>query len=486
MKTTLPKLTRRDLLKTIALAGGGLALSAAPAWAAEPRVLPRASAPPKDALQTDVLVVGAGPSGVPAAIAAARAGAKVVLVEEDAVPGGAPVDMMVSMLCGGPRVGIFRDMIDRLNAAHDLTGQPVEGFEAGTKGGCNYWYLPSSYVQVIWEMLAAEPNIELMFGSSAVRALVSEGSRNRVRGVAVLSADGRERCIEAKVTVDATGTGLVAALAGCRTMYGRNARGEFNEPFGPEKADNVVMPCTWMFISQRLRPGPPLDVKRLRKPGMVETHVDHWVGKGGKDFEQRNAGVYLHWGATVRCDDTRDPVALARAQQAAFDKMKPDLDALRAQGFGVHLAPKLGVRECRRVLGEHVISVNDLKSGKLPDDTVALSHNGLDLWGERVPREWAQCPLAGIPYRALIPKDVEGLLVAGKAVSGTHIANSSYRIQPVMASIGQAAGAAAALAAQKQTDVRSVPVKELQEQLQAAGVIGKTASGAVGPCKGKC
>lgn len=473
MKEIQSRLTRRNLLKTIALAGGGLALPVATSWPAEPQVLPRKDAHAQDALQTDVLVIGAGPSGVPAAIAAARAGAKVMLVEEDAVPGGAPVDMMVSMLCGGPRIGIFLEMVARLNAAHDLTGRPVEGFETGSKGGCNYWYLPSSYVQVLWEMLAAEKNISLMFGACATRALVSEGARNRVRGVAVTAGDGRERCIEAKVTVDATGTGLVAALAGCRTMYGRNARSEFGEPFGPDVADNRVMPCTWMFISQRLRPGSPLDVTKLNNPGMVETHVNQWVGKGGNGFEERNAGVYLHWGATVLCSDTRDPGALALAQRAAFDKMKPDLDELRSQGFGVHLAPKLGVRECRRVLGEHVISVNDLRSGKLPDDTVALSHNGLDLWGESVPREWAHCPLAGIPYRALIPKDVDGLLVAGKAISGTHIANSSYRVQPVVASIGQAAGTAAALIAQKQTDVRSAPLGELQKLLQAGGVIGK-------------
>ena len=113
----------------------------------------------------------------------------------------------------------------------------------------------------------------------------------------------------------------------------------------------------------------------------------------------------------------------------------------------MHLAPKLGVRECRRVLGEHVISVNDLKSGKLPDDTIALSHNGLDLYGEHVPRDWADCPLA---------------------------------------SIGPAAGTAAALAVQKQTGLRSLPIPDLQKQLKAAGVIGETASGAVGPCKGKC
>ena len=90
-----------------------------------------------ETIQTDVLVVGAGSSGIPAAIAAARQGAKVVLLEEDFVPGGAPVDMYVAMLCGGPRVGIYREMAEHLNAGHDRPlrfPQPGLGFLADLDG----------------------------------------------------------------------------------------------------------------------------------------------------------------------------------------------------------------------------------------------------------------------------------------------------------------------------------------------------------------
>ena len=115
-------------------------------------------------IDTDIVVVGAGPSGIPAAIAAARAGRKVVLLEEDAVPGGAPVDNFVTFLCGGPRVGIFKEMTERLNAIHDLTGAPIPDFNTGLTGR-EHWYMPAAYLDVLYAMIGAEPNLRLICGA---------------------------------------------------------------------------------------------------------------------------------------------------------------------------------------------------------------------------------------------------------------------------------------------------------------------------------
>jgi hypothetical protein len=413
----------------------------------------------------DVLVVGAGASGIPAAIAAARQGSRVILLEEDMVPGGAPIDMSVSMLCGGPRTGIFLEMAQKLNASYNLTGKAVADFADGGMDGRDYWYMPTSYLQVLREMMIAESTLKLICGSPVTRVLLSdEGNRRRVHGAVVDTANGKSRTYTAPVTIDATGTGLLAALSGCEIQYGRNARSDFNEAYGPDMADSQVQPCTWMFISQRIRPDAVFPDEMLGK-GLVESNYG-WVQKGDTGVNSRNAGTYLHWGATVQCSDTRDPMALAMAQDEAMVKLNPAIDLLRDHGYIVHLAPRLGVREGRRVMGESVVTATDLLAGRFPDDTVARCDFFLDAWGEhdKLPRTAVS---AGIPYGALLPRGTEGLLIAGKAISGTHLAMSAYRVQPVMASVGAAAGIAAAMASKLRTNVRNISISTLQKHLQS-------------------
>jgi hypothetical protein len=124
-------------------------------------------------------------------------------------------------------------------------------------------------------------------------------------------------------------------------------------------------------------------------------------------------------------------------------------------------------------VGEHILTLKDLKSGKLPDDVIATGIYPLDIWGqnERLTTEQKHLPPYGIPYRSVIPKGFEGLLVAGKAISGTHVAMGAYRVQPILASIGQGAGVAAAMAAKSRTGVREISIKELQRTLKQMGTL---------------
>jgi hypothetical protein len=376
------------------------------------------------------------------------------------------------MLCGGPRTGIFLELAQTLNKYYDISGKPDPDFGRDGEDGRNHWYLPSSYVSAVTGMVAAEKNITLMCGMRPIKILVSDGNggRNQVKGVLARTCPEKVVQIKADITIDATGTGEAAAMAGCKIMYGRESRYEFNEPFGTETADEQVQRCTWMYISQRVNPDAALDPSMLKNRGMVEDKIDHWVGND-PETPKRNAGIYLHWGATVQCRDTRDRRSIADAQREALAKLEPDMAKMREKGFAVHLAPRLGVREVRRVRGEHVLTVTDMKSGKYPDDVIAFSDYGIDAWGENITREQIECPRFGIPFRSLIPVDTEGLLIAGKSISGTHLAASSYRVQPIVSSIGQAAGLAAAYASRLDTAVRDIPVAELQKQLKKDGVL---------------
>ena len=116
-------------------------------------------------------------------------------------------------------------------------------------------------------------------------------------------------------------------------------------------------------------------------------------------------------------------------------------------------------------MGEHVISERDLRSGKLPDDTITIGTYCLDIWGGSLTQEEAHVPAYGIPYCALVPKGVDGLLLAGKSISGTHIAMSAYRVQPILATYSQAAGVAAAWCASNDARPRDIDVPELRASL---------------------
>jgi hypothetical protein len=137
-----------------------------------------------------------------------------------------------------------------------------------------------------------------------------------------------------------------------------------------------------MYISQP-KPGVPhFDMMQLDnvKYGVLVDGLG-WYRNDPEKARRLNPPLYLHWGCSVYCRDTRDPLALAEAQQEAFQAMEHDHAQLREHGYAVYLAPRIGVREASRIVGDHVISENDLRSGILPNDTIAVGWYGLDIWG---------------------------------------------------------------------------------------------------------
>lgn len=429
---------------------------------------------------TDVLVVGAGPSGVPAAVAAARNGAKVILIDEDTLPGGAPVDMYVAMTCGGPRGGIYSEMLSYLNDNHTLDMNPIIPFNNG-EDGCNHWWTPYSYVDAIMHVITNEPNITLVTGAKA-EEVISEKDPNGnilVNGVKIIRGPHLAKTeIRAKVVIDATGTGILGDLAGCDVRYGADSKSDFGEEFAPDERNTKVMPCTLQYITQRLT-GKSMPKKEEfsvlpTRSGFVEDKLYNWSSAAYDEAVRRNVGIYLHWGATVQCEDTRDPVLLGMAHIKALKMIYENARLWYRYGFTINIAPKLGVRECRRVMGDYVLTLADMLEGKFQYDTVAVSSYGVDLWGSGKNPDGdinKMVKTYGIPYRALIPSKTEGLLIAGRCISGSRIACSSYRVQPIVASIGEAAGTAAALSALSHSRTREIRISDLQAKLQISGVL---------------
>lgn len=422
-------------------------------------------------LNADVIVVGAGPSGIPAAIAAAREGAKVLLLEEDWTPGGAPVDMYVTFMCGAPRTGVYLETVKELNKNHSLGIEPSKTFGNYAWDNKNHWWMPSSYSRVWNTMLSAQKNITLMCGCRVVDTMVTtKGNRNTVNGVIMMRNEMYQR-VYAPVTIDATGTGLISAKAGCNFFYGSDAKKDFNESIGLDKSDGRVQPCTQMFISQRTKSGTEFP-REAFKTGVLLYDDSKWEKQlTPVEATQKDAGIYLHWGSTVQVADTTDPVQVAAAQMEALNKMQPKLEALQKAGYTSHIAPKIGVRECRRIHGEYVLTVDDVLKGVFHDDHIADAWYSLDPWGMKVDEKIKQSvgPY-GIPYRSLIPLNTEGLLTAGRIISGTRLAMSSYRVQPICSTIGEAAGTAAAMASLNKTGVRNIDIRTLQHKLEVKGL----------------
>ncbi len=419
----------------------------------------------KNTETTDVLVIGGGTGGVAAALGAARAGARVMLVEQDLFVGGTITGSYVSMPCGGPRNGIYGMMLDRLAARYALPARPVL---TPFKTNVLNWYLPSSWLLVMNEMLD-EVGVRVIHGLRASGPILKEcGGAPCVMGGICPLPGGAEMRLHAAVTIDATGSGAFAEAAGCQTRYGTDAKADFGEPHAPEVASDFVQHCTLMYISQKRGDRPAFDMTRLSCPGVLEGTIGYFH-RNPQESLRRDAGLYLHWGSAAACRDTRDPLALAEAQAAAQRAIQPDVELLHANGFMVTIAPRLGVREVRRTIGEHVITENDLRSGILSEDTVALGKYYLDIWGSTTTGSDShterELPVFGIPYRALVPKGVDGLLLAGKSISGTHIAMSAYRVQPILATYSQAAGVAAAWCASKQVGPREVDIAALRASL---------------------
>jgi hypothetical protein len=360
--------------------------------------------------------------------------------------------MYVAMICGSPVAGIYAEMVKNLDRDFPLTAKPTGN------PSTSLWFTPSSYVQVITRMIRAEKNLQLWCSAPVAEVLVSEGGRNRIRGVTVRRTDGATQTIEADVVIDATGGGTVGALAGCQCRYGTEAKSEFNEPFGPDTHTDEVQHCTLMMVSQRLRPEAKIDVAKLH---------------GYMAVPSEGGNACLHWAGTVPCSDTRSSLAIAQAYRDAFEKSEEDFVYLYRSGFAAHFAPKLGVREVRRVVGDHVLSVNDLIAPKRPDDTIAVGAYPIDTWGQP---QYEKNPIAitpggyGIPFRSLLTQGMENLMVVGKCLSATHLAMSAVRVQCIVSQMGQAAGAAAAIAVAQKTSLRSISVQQLQTHLKRAGI----------------
>ena len=422
--------------------------------------------PPRDSGVFDVVVAGAGPAGICAAVAAARAGAKTALVFDRPVPGG-----NCSTEIGIPASGA---------STFGHPGWEERGIvEEWTERGDYYGYRPNA--ATLAKLLASETNLTVAADERIVAAETADGGRIAA-AVSRNTRTGARTRWRGAAFVDCTGDGNLGAFAGAEFRFGREAAGEFGEPpdLAPEAADRLTMsgclpPYEWEVRDRPvlfetppwadvLPEGFTRDVSRLTRPWWLEhpNDIDDLAdGEFARDELIRYTFAYWGW------LKNRSPLA-AEAANAAL----------------VRVPTVNGRRESRRLVGDFVLSADDILGGRVFDDAVAYGGWGLDVhdplgmkspvsngWGPGThPRE---VPIYPIPFRCLYSHNVPNLLMAGRCISVTHLALGSTRVGATCAIEGHAAGIAAAMCTLGGVSPRELGrtrIRELRDRLIANGL----------------
>lgn len=418
--------------------------------------------------QVDVLVLGAGPAGVGAALSAARQGAKTLLVEQMGDVGGIATSGLMSHWTGNTRGGIYEEI---LNRSADLPDSADYGFNGSPRQIINPEHLKTALLEML-----QEAGVDLLLYTFVCLPIMEE---KRVKGVIVENKSGRQ-AIFAKIVIDCTGDGDIAARAGAAYRKGR-------------EEDGAMQPVSLMFKIGGV------DYTKAVFPGKFEDYIQipkgeiHALGKQNLPFPAGHVLLYrTSLPGVVTCNmtncigiDGTSTKDLVKATLECRRQLAPILDFLRnfVPGYEncylLSTASLIGVRETRHFEGLATITEEDIRSARVfPDwavtyasfnfDVHNMTGNGLDATG-------AQDAFAAtyytIPYGCLVPREIDGLLLAGRNISGTHMANANYRVMPICANMGQAAGIAAALCVQEGVRPRDVDVKVLQKRLLENGVL---------------
>lgn len=408
----------------------------------------------KIAYKVDVLVAGAGPAGVSAAICAAREGAETMLIEQTGDVGGIATAGLMSHWTGDTEGGFYEELLIRSG------GKTIN---------------PEELKTLLLQMLD-EAGVKLQLYTFACEPVIEE---NVIKGIITESKSGRE-AIMAGIVIDATGDGDIAARAGVPYVKGR-------------ETDGLMQPATIMFKVAGV------DMERAVFAGGFEETFDIPGGDLqtlGKKHLPPPAGHVLLYRTTlpgvVTCNmtnsigiDGTDVRDLTRASYECRSQMNTIVEFLRKYIPGyencylISSASLVGIRETRHFKGEADITEQDILKARVFEDWAVtkasfnfdvhnMTGNGLDATGCQ--KEFKQTKGYTIPYGCFVPLQTDNLFLAGRNISGTHIAHSNFRVMPICANMGQSVGVAAAMCVKENVKPRELQVKNLQKRLLELGV----------------
>ena len=452
---------------------GSAVAALAAAGGCSPEKARRALAVPAEPwLEADVVVAGGGPAGVCAAVSVARMGAKTILVERFGCLGGNLTLGHVSPILGKVSPGTMADEIRRLLNANHLDAPKVM-----TRNGPEE-HIDHEEAKGVLAKLCAEAGVTVLLCAPVLDAQMDG---RRVTGLTVDTPNGL-RTIRAKVVVDATGDGRVATAAGAEVKIGRDSDGATQPStleFVVDGVDESRGITAWGGTDPvKLPSGEEYRAlcKRMNAVGelpenvtIVRLHRTFYPGERSVNATQIN-GI-----------DPLNPIDLGKAEVELRGQIDQCVDFLRKYVPGFEKcrvkssAGTLGVRETRRVMGDAMVVDDDLLAGRHYPDAVV--HDAWFLIDIHNPKGGGQAEGHSHPakpydirYGAFLPKGIDGLLTAGRCISGTHRAHASYRVMTPCMAMGEAVGVAAALAAKGGIAPREVKAEAVRQALAARGV----------------
>lgn len=438
----------------------------------------------------DVLIVGGGPAGIAAAVAAVRTGAVTMLVENNGYLGGMATAGLVGpfMTSYSPDAsiqitkGIFEEFVNRLvnkgGAIHPSQCQPGTSYSSYIfKGHAHVGPFDSEIFKLEAETMCIEAGVELLYHAMFVKTVMNEDN-SRITG-AIFATKAGLMMITAKIFIDCTGDGDVAASSHVEMKQGR-------------ELDGLTQPCTLFFqvfnidkqkLEEHRKNHPEPDGKQF------STEVELARNNGDFPINREKLGMYESctngfWRVnTTRITnvDATDPFEVTKAEVEGRKQVQIVMNFLHKYIPGAEQArladsaPQLGVRESRRIVGEYILEADDLINSRIFEDSIGLAGFAIDIHqpdGKSGRFELIKSGKAySIPYRSLLPKSVNNLLVAGRCISATHEALGAVRVMPPCFVTGEAAGTAAAIAVKEGISPKQVEYAKLRRVLIANNVM---------------
>jgi hypothetical protein len=400
--------------------------------------------------EADVVVVGAGPAGVTAAIAAAREGADTILMERYGHLGGMATGGLVLMM--NPSAGQGQEWVDRLNrvsGVHDLSKTTEPEWK-------HAMMVDPELLKCVLNDMALDAGVRLLLHSWSTAAVVE---KNAVKGIVFESKSGRQ-AVMSKVMIDATGDGDVFASAGADFDASLDKGYRTSEMAMVFRIGGIDFDRFADF-----RKVQPEDWVKMRGEGfkLAGFHIAP-VPAQRQDVFWVNS--FIRGKSCLKVEDLNwVEVNVRKAMIPLWSYYKNTVPGFE-NSYLYDSASQIGTRGSRRLIGEYVLTGEEAKAGGKFDDTVLIFPRGVPLtWPAERPTENVE-----MPYRCLVPAKLEGLLAAGRCFSSDQAANSMFNVISHCIQMGQAAGTAAALAVKSKVQPRGVDVKALQKRLSAQGV----------------
>ena len=402
----------------------------------------------------DVIIIGGGPAGCAAAIAAARMGADTLVIESTTCLGGMATTGMVS------KWAPFDDQQKVIYRSIPL--EILERYKKAAGIAPDKYRWVSLYPEVlkrVYDEMLAEAGAKVLFSSTAADVVVDNG---RIQALIVANKSGLTP-YTADMYIDCTGDADVAYFAGV--------------PFEKGNEDGILQNSSLCFLiagvhldkrnGVKLSSDPEDGIwKQMKRDGKYLHLVEHFIPTTqGHDCVLANAGDIVGL-------DSTDPEAVSRAMAYGRDLAEQYLNALKdylpevfGDAFIASTAPSMGIRESRRIDGDYCITVADYIARRSFDDEICRNSYWLDCHDDTDQKvevkQYGPGDSHGIPWRCLLPKGMDNLIVAGRSICMERMALASIRVMPNCLGMGEAAGIGAALASRQKTHIRAVDVKDI-------------------------